>query len=125
MRWFVATLGWIILLIILWIVIGKPLPAFGHDNYPPDCCDGTDCAVVPCGDIKQLSELKWQHGEAVFGANNVRKPRDDTYLGARITMLHRYADSESCDETPATPHEYRHEGTPKLLDAGNDHHGVW
>jgi hypothetical protein len=77
MRWFVATLGWIILLIILWIVIGKPLPGYGHEMYPPECCDGTDCEIVPCRDIKQLGEMKWQHGEALFGANNVRKPRDE------------------------------------------------
>lgn len=51
--------------------------ALAHDDYPPDCCDGTDCAIVPCGEIEHLGEQRWRHGDAVFSANNVRKPRDE------------------------------------------------
>lgn len=51
--------------------------AAAHDHYPPECCDGTDCAIVPCNEIKQVGAEQWRHGDAVFGANNVRKPRDE------------------------------------------------
>lgn len=51
--------------------------AGAHDHYPPECCDGKDCEVVPCGDIKQIAPGKWQHGKVTFEQHHVRPPRDE------------------------------------------------
>lgn len=62
--------GLVILLVLTATVVA-------HDHYPPDCCDGKDCKIVSCGDIIKIGEQRWRYGDAVFSANNVRKPRDE------------------------------------------------